>query len=239
MKVLITGMKGSLESAVIEELRSEHQIYLVDTGRADTDLEVIECDIFDREAVQQAVKGMEAIIHLSEPAHDDTVGAEEREQRELDFATRGTYYLMQAAVSEGIQKFVYKSSLSLFDNCPESWVPTELWLPRLKAEAKPMAKYLGELVCREFSKESRINVVCLRLGKIVREEEMRGKPFDPMWVDARDAAQAFSMALKLTGGRQSRFNVFHISADNPDSRFTVSKAKHRLSYQPKYNFVLG
>lgn len=235
MKVLITGGTKPLESAIIRELKAEHQVYLMGTEPAEMDVEFIPCDILNMDAVQQAVKGMEAIIHLSELLHDDAMNTEDREQRELDFATRGTYYLMQAAASEGIQRFVYKSSLSVFGSCPESWVATEIWLPRPKAKARSMAKYLGELVCREFARESDIVVVCLRLGKVVYEEEVLGRPFDPMWVDVRDAAQAFSLALRASVQR-SLLNVFHISSDNPDARFPVSKAKKGLSYQPKHDF---
>jgi len=235
LKVLITGGNGPLESAIIQELNVEHQLYLMGVEPVETDIEFIQCDIFDMDAIQQAVKGMDAIIHLWEPSHDASANAEWRGQRALDFATRGSYYLMQAAAAEGIQRFIYKSSLSIFDSCPESWVVTETWLPRPKAEAGAMAKYLGELVCREFARESNVTVICLRLGKLVLEEEVRGKPFDPMWLDVRDAAQAFSLALKAGGGRAG-YNVFHISADNPDARFPVYKAKKGLSYQPKHNF---
>lgn len=235
MKVLITGGTKPLESAIIRELKMEHQVYLMGTGPAEMNVELIPCDILDMDAVQQAVKGMEAIIHLSELPHDDAMNTEDREQQELDFATRGTYYLMKAAASEGIQRFVYKSSLSVFDSCPESWIATETWLPRPRAEAGSMAKYLGELVCRGFARESDTIVVCLRLGKIICEEEVQGRPFDPMWVDVRDAAQAFSLALTASVQR-SRLNVFHISSDNPDARFPVSKAKKGLSYQPKHDF---
>ena len=73
------------------------------------------------------------------------------------------------------------------------------------------------------------------MGKVVREEEVRGRPFDPVWVDIRDAARVFLMALKV-GNERSRFNIFHIQADNPDARFPVARAKERLSYQPEYDF---
>jgi len=235
LKVLITGGKSPLESAIVQEISAEHQVYLMGTEPVETDVEFTQCDIFDVDAIQQAVKGMEAIIHLGEPSHDAMTDADEREQHTLDFATRGSHYLMQAAVAEGVQRFIYKSSLSIFHRCPESWLVTETWLPGPKAEAGAMAKYLGELVCREFARESNIAVICLRLGKLVLEEEVRGKPFDPMWLDVRDAAQAFSLALKAGGGR-SGYNIFHISSGNPDARFPVSKAKNGLSYQPKHNF---
>jgi nucleoside-diphosphate-sugar epimerase len=235
LKVLITNSTKPLRPAIIQELKAEHQVYLMGTGSDETDIEFIPCDILNMDSVQQAVKGMEAIIHLSEMPYDNGMNAEDREQRELDYVTRGTYYLMQAAVSEGIQRFVYGSSLSLFDSCPESWVATETWMPRPKAEGKPMAKYLGELVCREFARESDVIVVCLRLGKVVYAEEVLGKPFDPMWVDVRDAARAFSLALKANVQR-ALLNVFHISSDNPDARFPVSKAKKGLAYQPEHDF---
>ncbi len=235
MKVLVTGGAQPLGIAVAQELKDEHQVYLMDVEPVETEFEFIQCDILKADEIQQAVKGMEAIIHLAELPDDVAIDAEKREQQELDFATRGTYNLMRAAVSEGVQRVIYKSSLSVFDSCPEDWVVTETWLPRPKAEAKSMAKYLGELVCREFARENNIIVACLRLGKVVREEDARGKPFNPTWVDIRDAAHAFSMALKVDNER-SRFNIFHIQADSPDARFPVSKAKQRLSYQPKYDF---
>jgi len=235
LKVLITGGTSQLGLAVAQTLKDVHQVYLMDIEPIETDFEFIQCDILNMDEIQQTVKGMEAIIHLAELPGDVAVDAEKREQQELDFATRGTYYLMRAAVSEGVQRVIYKSSLSVFDSCPEDWVVTETWLPRPKAEAKSMGKYLGELVCREFAREKDIIVVCLRLGKVVHEEEVRGNPFDPMWVDIRDAAHTFSMALEVGVGR-SRFNIFHIQADNPDARFPVSKAKQGLSYQPEYNF---
>ncbi len=101
MKVLITGGKGPLESAIVQELSVEHQVYLMGVEPVEMDVEFIQGDIFDVDAVQQAVKGMEAIIHLWEPSYDAMADAEEREQRALDFATRGSYYLMQAAEAEG------------------------------------------------------------------------------------------------------------------------------------------
>ena len=241
MKVLVTDGTEPLGLAVAQELKDEHQVYLTGAEPVQTDFEFIQCDILNMDEIQPAVKGMDAIIHLAELPDDIEVNTEEREQQELDFATRGTYYLLRAAVSAGVQKVIYKSSLSVFDSCPEGWVVTETWLPRPKAEAKSMAKYLGELVCREFARENDIIVICLRLGKVVHEEEVRGKSFDPMWLDIKDAARAFLMAL----GRdvkhprfntRSQFNIFHIQADNPNARFSVAKAKQNLSYQPKYDF---
>ena len=141
MKVLVTGGTGQLGLAVAQELKDVHQVYLMDIEPVETDFEFIQCDILNMDEIQQTVKGMEAIIHLAELPHDVTVDAERREQQELNFATRGTYYLMRAAVSAGVQRVIYKSSLSVFDSCPEDWVATETWLPRPKAEAKSMAKY--------------------------------------------------------------------------------------------------
>lgn len=235
MKVLITGGTKPLGLAVAQELKDEHQVYLMDVEQAETDFEFIQCDMLNTDDIQQAVQGMETIIHLAELPDDVEVDAEERERQELDFATRGTYYLLRAAVSEGVQRVIYKSSLTVFDSCPEDWIVTETWLPRPKAETRSMAKYLGELICREFARENNLIAVCLRLGTVVHAEEVRGKPFEPMWVDIRDAAHAFAMALKV-GNERSRFHIFHIQADNPEARFPVAKAKQSLSYQPKYDF---
>ena len=116
LKVLVTGGSGPLGLAVAQELKEEHQLYLLDTEPIETEFESIQCNILQMDEIQPAVRGMDAIIHLAEAPHDVAIDAEEREQQELDFATRGTYYLMRAAVSEGVQRVIYKSSLAIFDS---------------------------------------------------------------------------------------------------------------------------
>ena len=85
-----------------------------------------------------------------------------------------------------------------------------------------LARYLGEMTCREFAREYPITVTALRLGKLVREEEVAGRERDLMWVDIRDAAQAFCAALARDASASlnwvPRWAVYHIAAPSRPSQ---------------------
>jgi nucleoside-diphosphate-sugar epimerase len=100
---------------------------------------------------------------------------------------------------------------------------------------------LGEFVCREFARERKIRVVVLRLGKVVRGEEVKEKAFDPLWVEERDVAQAVLAALSSSSkdsesGVASWWSVLHIGADSPRARFSVARARRQLGYQPQFRW---
>ena len=101
------------------------------------------------------------------------------------------------------------------------------------AEPRVLAKHLGEFTSREFARDGKVSVVVLRLGKVVRSEEVRDRPFDPLWVDERDVVHAVSLAL---ASRLGRFQVFHIQSDSPKARFAVTRARGALKYRPQHQF---
>ena len=94
-------------------------------------------------------------------------------------------------------------------------------------------KHLGESVCREFAREHKLSVVVLRLGQVVRTEDVAGQPFNPMWVAAQDVAQAVSQALTADLGV---WTVCHIQAESPNARFPITQAKRVLGYNPATRF---
>ena len=116
----------------------------------------------------------------------------------------------------------------------------EDWQPRPPADAPAVAEYLAERVGREFARQRKLEVVVLRIGKVVRAESVAGQPFDPWWVDQRDVLQAVSLAL---GAKQisyprgtENWAVFHILSDSPGARFSVNKAQAGLGYRPHYRW---
>ena len=102
-----------------------------------------------------------------------------------------------------------------------------------------LARYLGEITCREFAREHPITVTALRLGKLVREEEVAGQERDLMWVDIRDAAQAFCAALVRDASASldwvPRWAVYHIAAPIAHPKFLIDRAKS-MGYRPQHEF---
>ncbi len=189
--------------------------------------------LVDADAVRQAVRGVDAVVHTGEPPPAAS------EEVLLDRATRGTHVLLQAAVAAGVKRFVYGSTLEVFRAYPDTVYITELYKPLPPPDLVPLARYLGELTCREFVREYPITATALRLGKLVREEEVAGLERDLMWVDIRDAAQAFCAALARDASASldwvPRWAVYHIAAPLAHPKFLLNQAKS-MGYRPQREF---
>ena len=242
MNILITGTASPLGRAIAAELGADHRLRLLDNTPtpADENADFIQADLRDPAAVWQAVRGMDAVIHTGEPPAGLPADDLEREQLLLDYATRGTHVLFSAAIEAGVRRFVYGSILEIFSTYPDDIYISEMWKPQPTPEMPSMSRYLGELTAREFARDHPISVTVLRLGKLVLEEEVEGQEPDLMWVDMRDAVQAFSWALQQDTSDSvhwtGRLGLFHICAPIPNGKYLIGAAL-RMGYAPKHDFA--
>ncbi len=234
MNVLITGGAGNLSQELAAYLSKDHQIRLTEIVDVQTNFEFVKSDLGHDEKTNELVRGMDAIIHMAElppSASDDS------ERLQMDFLTRCTYNLMWAAMEEGVKKAIYTSTLKLFHKYDEDLTVNENWKPLPSTDPYILGKHLGEFICKEFARTADIDIICLILGKVVREDEVRGEPFDSTWVEIKDAVHAFDCALNADLPKfNSEWSVFHIQAESPSSRFCVARAKGSIGYNPKFNF---
>jgi nucleoside-diphosphate-sugar epimerase len=226
MKVLVTCASSLLGRSLVDILNSTHRLRLVDTEPTETTAEFCQGDIRDPQTAFRVCEGMEAVVHLCELPHGPSAKPG-WEHEALDLATRGTYNLFKAAAEAGVKSAVFVSTLKLYLKYPPEYVIAENWKPRPDPnDAFQLAKYLGELTVREFARAESIYAVVLRVGNIVLEEECQGLPFDPLWVDARDAARAVERVLISPvhhSWKQHRWWAYHLIVDNPRSRFASAK----------------
>ena len=181
----------------------------------------------------------EALIHTAYPSYPLPDTSPQREEYLLDQATHGTHVLCQAAVDAGVKRILYASTLEIFSSYPDTVYISELYKPQPPPEIHQMTRYLGELTCREFARDHMITATALRLGKLVREEDVAGQPPDPMWLDPRDAAQAFRLVLDRDQSNdpqwKSRWALYHICAAIDNPKYLIGQAT-RIGYQPQHNF---
>lgn len=227
MNLLITCAASQLAQNLASTLSGEHKIRLTDRIPVKTDFEFVLSDLNHTEETNKLVQGIDAIIHLAE------VESHSSERQQLDFLTRCTYNLLWAAVEEKVPRLIYSSTLRVLEKYAEDLTVSENWCPLPSCEPYTLFKHLGEYTSREFAREGKISVVCLRLANIVRSSEVENKPFDPTCVDIQDVLQAFNGALKAKVGGWS---VFHIGSGSPRARFSINRAKNALGYSPKGNF---
>ena len=223
--LLITSAASELARKLAAALGAQHAIRLTERMPVRVEHEFVECALGHDSSTNDVVRGVEAIVHVAESLPEDTA------EQQIDLTTRCTYNLLFAAAAEGVPLVVLLSTLDVMGGYDANLTVSETWRPRPAEEPRVLAKHLGEFTSREFARDGKINVVVLRLGKVVRSEEVRNRPFDPLWVDERDVVQAVSLAL---ASKLGRFQVFHIQSDSPKARFAVTRAKGALKYRPQH-----
>ena len=233
--VLITSGLSRLARGLAGALNQSYRVRLTERTGMESGFEFVPCALDRDEGTRSLVRGVDAILHVAEPLP----GEDERQQ--IDSLTRGTYNLLWAGSEEKVPRVVFLSTLELMTAYDAAFTVSEWWRPRPSSEPPALPKHLGEFVCREFARERKIRVVVLRLGEVVRGEEVKGKAFNPLWVDERDVAQAVLAALsssakESTSGIASWWSVIHIGADSPRGRFSVARAKQQLGYRPQFGW---
>ena len=173
------------------------------------------------------MRGMDAIVHGA----DTGLGANESER--LDLAMRCTYNLLWAAAEEGVERVVLLSSLKLLDGYDEDMTVTETWRPVPTTDPDVLCHHLSEYVCREFGRERKTGIICLRLG-------------DLMWGDDSDGAVSLSSALYFDDAAQAveramaaerpaagpDWKLLHIQSAVSGARYDTGAAEELLEYSP-------
>lgn len=228
MNILITGASTRIARLLADSLGNSHSVTLSDRVPPSDGDDVVLCDLDHDAATNELVKGMDVVIH---PGQVDA-GLPVSDQ--LDGGMRCVYNLVRTAAEEGVPRFIFLSSLSVMGGYDEDYAVTERWLPSPTTETDVLCFHLGEFICREFAREHKIEVVCLRLGDLVDDV---GAPASKSALYSRDAVQAVERALTAdisAGYADSRsfWAVFHVQSDVPNRRFLTETAETRLGFGP-------
>jgi nucleoside-diphosphate-sugar epimerase len=212
MRILITGSSGQLGTEIARQLSSHHDIIGIDLVEGVWTNHCV--NIVDREAVRRLMQGIDAVIHIASlhAPHLATVS----KQAFIDVNITGTLNLLEAATDEGIRRFVYTSTTSLygFALLPHEqavWVTEEL-TPQPR-DMYDITKRAAEDLCQHFAREYGLPTICLRTSRFF-PEAVPLMAFYRLYrgVDVRDVARAHVLAVT---NQEIIFDVFNISAQSP------------------------
>jgi UDP-glucose 4-epimerase len=182
MKVLITGGAGFIGSHLVEQLLATgNSVRVLDnlsTGKranlpTHAQLEFIQGDIRDRNLVIDAVRGVQAIVHLAAVASvqasvDDPTGT-----HETNFD--GTLHLLEAARQEPVRRFLYASSAAVYgDNTRLPLVEDEVLNPLSPYAADKLA---GEYYLRFYHAKFGIETTAFRFFNIFGPRQDPSSPY--------------------------------------------------------------
>lgn len=121
MKVLITGATGAIGPRVVSAMH--HAGYRIRSFSVDeppsglfpTQIEVVVGDITDHKAVQSAMEGVDAIVHLAALLHIVNPPPELREKYE-HVNIDGTKTVVEASLNAGVRRVVLFSTIAVYGN---------------------------------------------------------------------------------------------------------------------------
>jgi nucleoside-diphosphate-sugar epimerase len=230
MNVLITSAASPLAHQLAREFYAPHNVTLTDIRDVRGPWPFVHCDLGHDETTDRLVENIDVLIHLAMPPPECIDDTEASANWQIDYHTRRTYNLLLAASNAGVPRCIYASSLSLFAGCDDDWAVNEQWRPRPSTAPEVVAQHLGEFTCREFAREGRLAITCLRLGNICQESSDDTPTPAPTALSYADAVQAFRCALNAPA---EPWGIYHIQSALPEARFSTQKAQATLGFTPQ------
>jgi UDP-glucose 4-epimerase len=116
LKVLVTGGAGFIGANLLRKLDGSYEIRVLDNllrgSRdllpTDRDIDLIEGDIRDPDAVAKAMQGVDSVIHLA--AFGSVVESVTDPIENFEINARGTLEVLRGAADAGIERFVFSST---------------------------------------------------------------------------------------------------------------------------------
>jgi len=213
-KVLITGSSGQLGRELVKLLKdNNYDVIGIDIVVSPTTDKLI--DIRNSDAVNQIVAGVDAIIHTA-AIHGKHYELNYPREEFIRTNINGTYNLLNACVLNGVKKFLYTSTTSIYGKAMESdkqavWVDETL-TPNPR-DIYDITKLTAELLCRDYFEKENIETTVLRVSRFLPEDE-NTKAIHRLYrgLDEKDGAIGHFLALEKTF---KTFEVYNISNQSP------------------------
>lgn len=276
MKVAVTGAGGMVGRFVIRELLEQgYEVRAVTLEPwADCPVEQKQADMLNYEQVLDSFAGCGAVIHLA--AFPSPVGRPETTVFHNN--VMGLYHMLLAAGETGIARVAIASSdcaygvTYSFQDTRPLYFPVDERHPAAPDNCYGLSKQVGEQVAGSLAKRFGMKVSSLRITYVVDPQKYDAPSFiqsteqpdrEPwnLWsyLDGRDCARAFRLAIEATFDGHEVFNI--AAADHrcvqpteellsryyPEIKLTrapsgheslldCSKAKRMLGFAPQYSW---
>lgn len=237
MKVLVTGAAGFLARHVaLAFTREDHEVRLTDIRNVESRDMVVPADFTALSSALQITRDIDVVCHLGGvgdvyQALDDPVGAAHAN-------VVGTVTLLEAALRNGVSKFVYASTWEVYGE--PVYQPIDELHPCSPDHPYGITKLAGERLVGAYDTLKDLPTVALRLGtaygtdmrpnsvfSIFIERAMKGEPITLMgsgeqtrqFTNAADIGRAFVLAAD----GPTRGEVFNVTASESVSIRTLAE----------------
>ena len=223
--VLLTGAAGGLGTLMRGLLPAYgYDLRLFDVAPVEGEPDAITADLGDRAALREAMRGVDAVIHLA------GISLEASFDKILRSNIEGTYNLYEAAREEGVGRIVFASSNHAIGYTPrpldgDPLIPVDT--PRRPDTLYGLSKAFGEDLAQFYWDKHGMETVSVRIGSCFTEPT--SVRMLSVWMSPGDGARLFHAALTA---EDVRHTVVHGSSDNTRLWWDLTTARS-LGYDPQ------
>ncbi|WP_060885181.1 NAD-dependent epimerase/dehydratase family protein [Streptomyces caniscabiei] len=223
--VLLTGAAGGLGTLMRDLLPAHgYELRLMDLLPVEGAPDAITADLADKDAVREAVRGVDAIIHLA------GISLEASFEKILRANIEGTYNLYEAARAEGVPRVVFASSNHAVGFTPrpgdgDPLIPVDT--PHRPDTFYGLSKSFGEDLAQLYWDKYGLETVSVRIGSCFPEPT--SVRMLSLWMSPADGARLFHAALTA---EHVGHTVVYGSSANTRLWWDLSSAR-ALGYDPQ------
>lgn len=226
-KILITGAAGRIGTMLRPQLRAEGRILRLLDISAVTDLddceEFLQASVTDPDAMSEACREVDAIIHLGGEAGESTWS------HIAEVNIGGTYTVFEAARRQGVKRVIFASSNHAVGYYPRTNAPAGDYVFPAPDTYYGVSKVTGEALASLYNSRYGMDTICIRILTCVE------KPTDlrmlSTWLSPEDAGRLFEACLSVTA---PGFRIIWGVSANTRGWFSLDEA-HSLGYHPQDN----
>ncbi|MBE32437.1 MAG: hypothetical protein CMP17_05700 [Rickettsiales bacterium] len=242
-KILITGGAGLVGSILIEGLKNNFEIRILDQ-KAVEGIDSRVGDISNLESILPAFENIDTVVHL---AGDRRVYGDWNSI--LNNNITGIYNIYEAARINGVERIVFASSQhatgGFYDVEPWSFINNGEY-EKLPDNYKPLdetcrirpdsyygaSKSFGESLGSYYSDFHNLSTIHIRIGWVISDDDPTFSPISlNLWLSHKDICQIIE--LSVNADKNIKYDVFYATSDNHWKIWSIDKAKNILGYKPK------
>lgn len=223
--VLLTGAAGGLGTLMRELLPAYgYTLRLLDVRPVDGAPDAITADLADRDALREAVRGVDAVVHLA------GISVESTFEKIVRANIEGTHHLYEAAREEGVRRIVFASSNHAVGFTPrpagdDPLIP--VGTPHRPDTFYGLSKAFGEDLAQFYWDRHGLETVSVRIGSCFREPTT--VRMLSLWLSPADGARLFHAALTA---EDVGHTVVYGSSANTRLCWDLGSAR-ALGYEPR------
>ncbi|MEU7032155.1 NAD(P)-dependent oxidoreductase [Streptomyces sp. NPDC046237] len=223
--VLLTGAAGGVGTLMRELLPAYgYELRLLDVAPVDGAPDAIVADLADRDALREAVRGVDAVVHLA------GISLEADFEKIVAANITGLHHLYEAAREEGVGRIVFASSNHAVGFTPrpredDPVIPVDA--PHRPDTFYGLSKCFGEDLAQFYWDKHGLETVSVRIGSCFPEPT--SVRMLSMWLSPADGARLLHAALTAEGVGHT---VVYGSSANTRLWWDLSSARG-LGYEPQ------